>query len=287
MTVVAGSPLSGKSRLISHICALTVLPAGGLVVVIDLDGRFVEVVNDTIELHRALTFKDVDDDSIEKGDDRLAAGVLILRPDEEDGASALISCLLRLATAELFTDLVSIISDTSSNCRLSGKLSSGNISFDLLTFGDAHHSHAKNLLDECVLGVYIDGMAAPYYDLFSPSPKVMSWNQFSSRTLNCLQRISRVYGDIPTMVGITLFSPSGTAISPLRMSDKAWPMLVGADAYIFLQRKHSSERHQEDDDNDDEGESTLFDIAVGFITAGVEKKFTMRLSDARGVRFCD
>ncbi|KAK7207316.1 hypothetical protein BZA70DRAFT_270977 [Myxozyma melibiosi] len=321
VTVLCGGPFSGKSRLLSHICALTVIPAGGLAVVLDLDHRFVDVARDTIALHCAATAAaakqtqgdDADDRSSSSDEQVVAAGVLVLRPTRETGASGLLTCLTRLATAELFEDLVaavdssSLLSESSAwtdKRHISGHVLAGSVAFDLLAYGDERTACARSTLDSPVLAVFVDGLASLYWHLSDPSSSSaqvssssLTWAQVASRTMSALQRVSRVYGSIPALACVTILSPATTTPrQSIHVADKAWPMVPGADAYIYLQRiplrqwrydapqSHNAAGANDDDDADDETTS-LVSVQVSSVNASTVKEFKMALSQVHGVRF--
>ncbi|KAK9363856.1 hypothetical protein V1504DRAFT_444793 [Lipomyces starkeyi] len=238
ITVVSGPPFSGKTQLLSRFGSLF----NGLVVVLDLDGRF-----------------DILDER---------ASILVLRPSTQD---EFVECIVQLLSASLFAKF----DDQRGNLTLA----SNSTTF----YQFANEAAAK--LREPLAAIIIDGLGSYYWS----SIVAGTWTHLTSRTFELVRQISARYGDIPAIVSITAFSPPSATASPLN-STTVWPMLQGADAYIFPTRVSVAQRlHDEIDSRKDESHSdwlkaSNIEVSIGFVQANVIKNLRMTIDD-RGITF--
>ncbi|KAK9331099.1 hypothetical protein V1520DRAFT_354342 [Lipomyces starkeyi] len=238
ITVVSGPPFSGKTQLLSRFGSLF----KGLVVVLDLDGRF-----------------DILDER---------ASILVLRPSSQDEFA---ECIVQLLSASLFAKF----DDQRGNLTLA----SNSTTF----YQFANEAAAK--LREPLAAIIIDGLGSYYWS----SIVAGTWTHLTSRTFELVRQISARYGDIPAIVSITAFSPPSATASPLN-STTVWPMLQGADAYIFSTRISVAQRlHDEIDSRKDESDSdwlkaSNIEVSIGFVQANVIKNLRMTIDD-RGITF--
>ncbi|KAK9314361.1 hypothetical protein V1522DRAFT_166525 [Lipomyces starkeyi] len=238
ITVVSGPPFSGKTQLLSRFGSLF----SGLVVVLDLDGRF-----------------DILDEQ---------ASILVLRPSTQD---EFLECTVQLLSASLFAKF----DDQRGNLTLA----SNSTTF----YQFANEAAAK--LREPLAAIIIDGLGSYYWS----SIVAGTWTHLTSRTFELVRQISARYGDIPAIVSITAFSPPSATASPLN-STTVWPMLQGADAYIFPTRVSVAQRlHDEIDSRKDESDSdwltaSNIEVSIGFVQANVIKNLRMTIDD-RGITF--
>ncbi|KAK9486519.1 hypothetical protein V1527DRAFT_451187 [Lipomyces starkeyi] len=238
ITVVSGPPFSGKTQLLSRFSSLF----SGLVVVLDLDGRF-----------------DIPDER---------ASILVLRPSTQD---EFVECIVQLLSASLFAKF----DDQCGNLTLA---SNGTTFYQF-----ANETAAK--LREPLTAIIIDGLGSYYWS----SIVAGTWTHLTSRTFELVRQVSARYGDIPAIVSITAFSPPSATASPLN-STTVWPMLQGADAYIFPTRVSVAQRlHDEIDSRKDESDSdwlkaSNIEVSIGFVQANVIKNLRMTI-DGRGITF--
>ncbi|KAK9389466.1 hypothetical protein V1515DRAFT_265833 [Lipomyces mesembrius] len=234
ITVVAGPPFSGKTQLLSRFCSLF----SGLVVILDLDGRF-----DLL-------------------DER--ASILVIRPSSQD---EFIECIVQLLSATLFAKF----DDQRGNLTLT----SNNITF----YQFANEAAAE--LREPLAAIIIDGLGSYYWSCIVAG----TWTHFTSRTFELVRQVSARYGDIPAIVSITAFSPPSATASLLN-STTVWPMLQGADVYIFPTRISVAQRlHDECDRGNDESDSDWLKasnirVSIGFVQANVIKNLRMTIDDS-------
>ncbi|KAK9366043.1 hypothetical protein V1509DRAFT_631083 [Lipomyces kononenkoae] len=233
LTVVSGPPFSGKTKLLSRLSSLFT----GLVVVLDLDGRF-EILD-------------------------VETNVLVLRPSSHD---EFVECLVQLLSASLFAKL----NDKHGNLTFT---SNGNTFYRFAL-------EAGPELREPLGAIVIDGLGSWYWSCVVAG----TWTPFTTRTFELARQISARYGDIPAIASITSFStPLATATLPNITS--VWPMLQGADAYIFTARISVAQRlHDVNDGRNDESDSdwlkaSHINLAVVFVQADVVKNLSMTVDD--------
>ncbi|KAK9240433.1 hypothetical protein V1525DRAFT_453884 [Lipomyces kononenkoae] len=230
LTVVSGPPFSGKTQLLSRFSSLFT----GLVVVIDLDGRF-EILDS-------------------------GADVLVLRPSSQD---EFVECMAQLLSASLFVRL--------NNKR--GNLTFTSNGMTSYQFG----TEAGAELREPLAAIVIDGLGSSYWSCVVAG----TWAHLTTRTFELARQISARYGDIPAIVSITSFSPPLPTASPVNITS-VWPMLQGADAYIFTTRISVAQRLHDarnDESDSDWLKTSQIKISIVFIHANVVKNLGMIVDD--------
>ncbi|KAK9246809.1 hypothetical protein V1506DRAFT_533816 [Lipomyces tetrasporus] len=191
------------------------------------------------------------------------ANILVLRPSCKN---EFVECMVQILSASLFA-------------KFDGNRGNLGLTSDGITcYQFANNAAAE--LREPLAAIIIDGLGSYYWSCIVGG----TWAHLASRTFELVRQISERYGNIPAMVSITAFSPPSAAVSPLN-SSTIWPMLQGADAYIFLtrvpiaQRIHDDITSEKNESDTDWLKTSHVRVSIGFVHANIIKNLRMTIDD--------
>ncbi|KAK9457703.1 hypothetical protein V1511DRAFT_494366 [Dipodascopsis uninucleata] len=189
---IYGPPFSGKSKLLMHV-VINHRRSSASTVIIDLEARY--------DLGLQLDSK--------------SESIVFIQPSD---SSELVSCIDSIASGKFLTSLPDPGRDQVENDS------------DTIQFTHSFSSSGSSLIQVFNLSRFlrsplsllvIDGIASCYWELAYAG----TWHRFANKLVMSIELLMKVYGDIPVLCAVTLYSASSNLLVEKPDLSSAWPLL--------------------------------------------------------------